>query len=91
MPPQSLGQQILAELQTLNTRLAALEQRVGLGERTWLTPVEMCRVLNIHRRTLQYYVTRGKLPENSYRREPRGTCFTYRFHRERVLRALGML
>ncbi len=90
MPETDLGGAILLELRAINQRLDALEHAMPSRQRTWLTPSELSRLCGVTPRTLQTYVTTGRLGPASYKRETRGKSFTYRYHRELALRDLGI-
>jgi hypothetical protein len=81
---------ILLELRAINQRLDALEHTLPSRQRTWLTPSELSKLCGVTPRTLQTYVTTGRLGAASYKREARGKSFTYRYHRELALRDLGL-
>lgn len=90
MLPTDLGEAILRELQAIKCRLAELESATTQRDRTWLTPGEMSKLCGVSPRSLQTYVTLGRLSAASVKREPRGQGFTYRYHRELALRDLGI-
>ena len=74
------------------TWLSALESRQSTRpEVTWLTPAEMSKLTGVTPRTLQNYVSIGKLSGAAFKREQRGRHFHYRYHRELTLRELGMI
>lgn len=85
-----LGVAILQELRSISQRLEQLEQALPTAERTWLTPTEMSKLCGVTPRTLQSYVTTGRLGAASFKREVRGKTFNYRYHRELALRDLGL-
>jgi hypothetical protein len=85
-----LHEAILRELSTISQRLEHLERYVPTLDRTWLTPTEMSKLCGVTPRTLQSYVTSGRLSSPSYKREARGKTFNYRYHRELALRDLGL-
>lgn len=82
--------EILAELRAINARLARLENVLPTVDRTWLTPAEMSKICGVSPRTLQSYVKTNRLGPASFKREMRGKTFNYRYHRELVLRDLGL-
>ena len=87
-----LGAQLLQELRMIRQRLSALESRQSTRpEVTWLTPAEMSKLTGVTPRTLQNYVSIGKLSGAAFKREQRGRHFHYRYHRELTLRELGMI
>lgn len=90
MTPTALGEQLLMELRSINRRLNALEQALPTRSRTWLTPSELSKICGVSPRTLQTYVTTGRLGPASYKKEARGKTFNYRYHRELALRDLGI-
>lgn len=90
MPTLELGEAILEELRLIRERLTQLENRAGLSDRTWLNPSEMGALAGVTPRTLQDYVRNGRLNAASYKKEPRGTGFVYRYHRELAMRDLGL-
>ena len=90
MPETDLGGAILLELQAINRRLSALESSVPSQQRTWITPNELSKLCGVTPRTLQSYVTSGRLGPASYKKEARGKTFNYRYHRELALRDLGI-
>jgi hypothetical protein len=90
MTPLDIGAEILSELRSINQRLDALEQNTPPRGRTWLTPNELGKLCGVTPRTLQTYVTTGRLRPESYKREARGKTFNYRYHRELALRDLGI-
>lgn len=85
-----LGVAILQELRSISQRLEQLEQALPTADRTWLTPTEMSKLCGVTPRTLQSYVTTGRLGAASFKREVRGKTFNYRYHRELALRDLGL-
>jgi hypothetical protein len=85
-----LADQLLQELRSINQRLAALESTIPRKDCTWLSPSEMATVCGVSTRTLQNYVNQGKLRPASYKREPRGKGFNFKYHRELALRDLGL-
>lgn len=86
-----LGEQIMRELSAISRSLSKIEQRLQVAERTWITPTEMAQIAGVTPRTLQTYVTTGQITRPAYKREPRGTSFVYRYHRELAMRDLGLL
>lgn len=90
MTPADLGEEIRVELQRISERLARLEENTGIHRRVWLTPAEMSKIAGVSPRTLQTYVTNGKITRPSFKREARGKVFTYRYHRELTMRDLGL-
>jgi hypothetical protein len=90
MPETDLGGAILLELRAINRRLDALEHTLPTSQRTWLTPNELSKICGVTPRTLQTYVSTGRIGPTSYKRETRGKTFTYRYHRELALRDLGI-
>jgi hypothetical protein len=85
-----LGEAILEELRVIREKLDQLENRAGRSDRTWLTPAEMSQEVGVTPRTLQSYVTSGRLNTATYKKEVHGKTFSYRYHRELVLRELGL-
>jgi hypothetical protein len=54
---------MLAEINDLTKMVAILHQDYGdKGLETWLTNQDVCRILNINKRTLQTYRDTGQLP-----------------------------
>ena len=90
MSSVDLGEAILQELRSISRRLEQLEQAVPTADRTWLTPTEMSKLCGVSPRTLQSYVSSGRLGAASFKRETRGKTFNYRYHRELALRDLGL-
>lgn len=90
MTQADLGETILQELRSISQRLEHLERCVPTIDRVWLTPHEMGKICGVTPRTLQGYVTSGRLGPASYKKETRGTTFNYRYHRELTLRELGL-
>lgn len=90
MTTLALTEQVLHELRSINQRLAALENAIPRKDVVWLTPNEMSKVCGVSTRTLQNYVTKGKLSKACYKQEARGKSFNYRYHRELTLRELGL-
>lgn len=90
MPELDLGGALLLELRAINRRLDALEHSMPTSQRTWLTPRELGKICGVTPRTLQTYVSTGRIGPTSYKREVRGKTFTYRYHRELALRDLGI-
>lgn len=85
-----IGVVILQELRSISQRLEQLEQALPAVDRTWLTPTEMSKICGVTPRTLQSYVSSGRLGQASFKREARGKTFNYRYHRELALRDLGL-
>lgn len=85
-----LGEAILRELHAIREKLAQLEGRAARPDRTWLTPAEMSKEVGVTPRTLQTYVTTKRLSAATYKKENRGKGFSYRYHRELVMRELGL-
>ena len=87
-----LGSAILLEVQELNRRLQRMEQQLPSvsPEKTWLTPAEMSKLCNVSTRTLQNYVSSGRLTPAAYKQQSRGKTFTFRYHRELTLTELGI-
>lgn len=83
-----LGEEILLELRALRQEVKRLGQALPTADSTWLTPSEMAELVGVTTRTLQNYVTLGRLTKASYRMEPRGKGFRYSYHRELALRDL---
>ncbi|QPN63691.1 helix-turn-helix domain-containing protein [Synechococcus sp. CBW1004] len=90
MSDADLGDAILRELKQINTRLHALERHVPVAAVAWLTPAEMSRIVGVTPRTLQNYISQGRLSQRSFKRNKRGKSFTYRYHREHTLTELGL-
>lgn len=90
MPPLDLAEEILLEIRAINRRLDQLEHRVPVADRTWLSPGEMSKLCGVTPRTLQTYVDTGRISRASYKREPKGKTFNYKYHRELVLHDLGI-
>lgn len=87
-PPEV--EEIFHELRLIRERLTQLEQRPAAPTTTWLTPAQMAARAGCSPRTLQDYVRSGRLSRASYKREPRGQGFTYRYHGELAARDLGL-
>jgi hypothetical protein len=90
MPETDLGAAILLELRAISQRLDALEDSLPSNRKVWVTPSELAKICGVTPRTLQTYVSTGRLSPASYKREVRGKSFNYRYHRELALRDLGI-
>lgn len=90
MSPAGVEEAILRELRSISQRLEYLERSLPTTDRTWLTPTEMSKLCGVTPRTLQSYVSNGRLGTASYKKEARGKTFNYRYHRELALRDLGL-
>lgn len=90
MAQADLGTTILQELRLISQRLEHLERCVPTIDRVWLTPTEMSKLCGVTPRTLQSYVSSGRLGPASYKKETRGKTFNYRYHRELALAELGL-
>lgn len=80
---------ILFELKAINRRLDLLEKQLPVVDKTWLTPAEMSKVCGVTTTTLINYIENGKIGRASYKKEKRGSRYSYRYHRELVLHDLG--
>ena len=85
-----LAEVILFELKAINRRLDLSSRNLPVMDKTWLTPGEMSKICGVSTRTLQNYINNGKLSYACYKKEQQGLRFRFLYHRELVMRELGM-
>jgi len=83
-------ERLMAKLIAIENRLDEIAAHLSLTERTWLAPAEMAKLCGVTARTLLNYVSLGKISTSSYKRETHGQREYFRYHKELVLRDLGM-